>query len=98
MQVQEQMKQMMSMGGDINMSGQESTSAFGEPMFRTDSPAFSGQTESPAPFNIDLPNQFAYGQGIAPPAHSATLPVQFSQQQQQQQFGDGHYPQHLPTM
>ncbi|TEB23880.1 hypothetical protein FA13DRAFT_1399158 [Coprinellus micaceus] len=99
MQVQEQMKQMMSMGGDVSMAGQEATSAFGEPMFRTDSPAFVGQTESPAPFNIDLPNQFAYGQGIAQPGHSATLPVQFSQQQQQQQqFGDGHYPQHLPTM
>lgn len=99
MQVQEQMKQMMSMGGgDINMGGQEVGGAFGEPMFRTDSPAFVPQTESPAPFSVDLPNQFAYNPGMAPPNHSATMPVQFSQQQQQGPFGDAHYPQHLPTL
>ncbi|KAJ3499986.1 hypothetical protein NMY22_g19416 [Coprinellus aureogranulatus] len=98
MQVQEQMKQMMSMGsGDINMGGQDAGSAFGDPMFRTDSPAFVPQTESPAPFSVDLPSQFAFNPGMATPNHSATMPVQFSQQQHGQ-FGDGHYPQHLPTM
>lgn len=100
MQVQEQMKHMMSMGApDVAMGGADAGNAFSDAVFRTDSPAFvqQGVTESPAPYSIDLPGQFgAQGQGFGAPQHSASMP-QFGQQQQQQ-FGDGYYPSHLPTL
>lgn len=97
MQVNEQMKQMMSMGGsDVAMAGTESAGSFGEPMFRTESPAFAAQTESPAPYNIDLPIHYGSQTSFAPPQHSATLPVEFAQQQQQ--FNEGYYPSHMQTL
>ncbi|KAJ2920431.1 hypothetical protein H1R20_g16663, partial [Candolleomyces eurysporus] len=101
MQVQEQMKHMMTMSGtDVAMGNPEAGVGFGEPFLRTDSPGFAPQTESPAPFTIELPNQFGvHGQGFAAPAHSATMPVQYPQQQQQQQQQfDAFYPQHVQTL
>jgi transcription factor STE12 len=101
MQVQEQMKHMMTMSGtDVAMGNSEAGPGFGEPFLRTDSPGFVAQTESPAPFTIDLPNQFGvHGQGFAAPPHSATMPVQYPQQQQQQQQQfDPYYPQHVQTL
>ncbi|TFK26981.1 STE-domain-containing protein [Coprinopsis marcescibilis] len=88
-------------GSDVAMAPPEAASAaFGDAMYRTDSPAFLAQTESPAPYTIDLPNHY-----LAPGYHftnqaqgqSSSLPTQFSTEQQSH-GGEAYYPQHVPTI
>ncbi|KAF9039888.1 hypothetical protein BJ165DRAFT_1407051 [Panaeolus papilionaceus] len=90
----EQMRQMMNMGlesHDATQAHGTVPGAFNDGVFRSDSPASFHQTESPAPFTIDLPVQFSnqatYGQqqqqAGTQPIHAATMPAQLSGQQQQ---------------
>ncbi|PPQ71846.1 hypothetical protein CVT24_006938 [Panaeolus cyanescens] len=103
----EQMRQMMNMGLEghdaTQAHGAVAAGAFNDGVFRSDSPASFHQSESPAPFTIDLPVQFssqaAYGQqpqqaSTGQPLHAATMPTQLPGQQQQY---EGFYPQHHNT-
>ncbi|KAG2006285.1 STE-12 alpha [Coprinopsis cinerea AmutBmut pab1-1] len=87
------------MGSDVSMAPPDNS--FGEAMYRTESPAFMAQTESPAPYNIDLPGQYggggAYYATQQPAGHSATMPTQYPNQQQAS-FADGYYPPHVNTL
>jgi len=108
----EQMRQMMNMDPSSAASngGSGSTgnvnSAFGESMFRTDSPAqfaHSIQTDSPAAFNMDLPMHGQGGYGQSAPGSSAgfghahTMPYT-SSGASQQAFDGGFYPQQHTTL
>jgi len=101
----EQMRQMMNMNVDAQNPASSSSSIFTDPMFRTGSPASFHQTDSPAPFNVDLPLQYPGTAGYIPQTqqhqqqhqqqqilHSATMPVtgQYGAGQQQPQY-DGYY-------
>jgi transcription factor STE12 len=96
---------MMNMNVDAQNPASSSSSIFTDPMFRTGSPASFHQTDSPAPFNVDLPLQYPGTAGYIPQTqqhqqqqqqqqilHSATMPVtgQYGAGQQQPQY-DGYY-------
>lgn len=89
----------MLIGGDVTMNPPDL--GFGDGLYRTESPALVPQSESPAPYSIDLPG--AYGAsgfyGSSQPSQSTTtMSNQFGNQQQQQLFGDQIFPQHVSTL
>ncbi|TFK37282.1 hypothetical protein BDQ12DRAFT_667209 [Crucibulum laeve] len=113
--LQEQMRQMMSMNldqsaGEQPVPGAGAAPSFGETIFRTESPASFPQTESPAPYAMELPMQFtgeSYGHTTQ---HAATMPAQFDKhgqyssnaimnsQDQQYATHGGYYPQQHVTL
>ncbi|KAH6873982.1 STE-12 alpha [Coprinopsis sp. MPI-PUGE-AT-0042] len=84
---------MMGGAGDVAMSAPDASGAFGgDSMYRTNSPAFIPQTESPAPYPMDLPNQFGSQPYFPSQQPSNTMPSQFSTSNNAQgTFGEGYY-------